>query len=92
MASSDARDGTEIIALVGDKRRIGRQVRKRREALGLSQAKLAGKAGVTQATISWLEAGMGMPSFIKMMHIYMALDGALGVVFGDVDGGDGRGE
>jgi len=92
MESDDARDGTEIIALVGDKRRIGRQVRKRREALGLSQATLAGKAGVTQTTISRIEWGHELPSFIKMMHIYMALDGALGVVFGDVDGGDGRGE
>ncbi|REK74003.1 XRE family transcriptional regulator [Aeromicrobium endophyticum] len=57
--------------------RIGAAVRRERSGLGLTISELARQAGVSKATISQLEAGVGNPSVETMW----ALAGALGVPF-----------
>jgi transcriptional regulator with XRE-family HTH domain len=42
---------------------IGRQLRSRRRALGLSQAALAAKAGVSRIFVEKIEAGARLPSW-----------------------------
>jgi transcriptional regulator with XRE-family HTH domain len=55
-------------------RRLSTVVKKSREALGLTQAQLAKKAGVTEAYISMLESGVRKnPSLPTLKKIARAL-------------------
>lgn len=56
---------------------IGRAVRERRLALGLSQVELAVRAGMTQPALSRLEAGGVIPTIPLLERISTALDADL---------------
>jgi ribosome-binding protein aMBF1 (putative translation factor) len=56
---------------------IGRAVRERRVALGLSQVELAARAGMTQPALSRLEAGGVVPTIPLLERISAALDADL---------------
>jgi ribosome-binding protein aMBF1 (putative translation factor) len=56
---------------------IGRAVRERRLALGLSQVELASRAGMTQPALSRLEAGGVIPTIPLLERISAALDADL---------------
>jgi ribosome-binding protein aMBF1 (putative translation factor) len=56
---------------------IGKAVRERRLALGLSQTELATRAGMTQPALSRLEAGGVMPTIPLLERISTALDADL---------------
>ena len=56
---------------------IGRAVRERRLALGLSQVELAAKAKMTQPALSRLEAGGVIPTIPLLDRISIALDAEL---------------
>src|SRR5260370_16249723 len=56
---------------------IGQAVRERRLALGLSQAELARRAGMTQPALSRLEAGGVVPTIPLLERISAALDADL---------------
>jgi ribosome-binding protein aMBF1 (putative translation factor) len=56
---------------------IGRAVRERRQALGLSQVELAARAGMTQPALSRLEAGGVVPTIPLLERISIALDADL---------------
>jgi transcriptional regulator with XRE-family HTH domain len=61
---------------------VGRRVRARREAAGLSVAALARTSGVARATLTQLEAGEGNPT----LETVYALANALGVPISDLLG------
>ena len=56
---------------------IGRAVRERRLALGLSQTEVARRAGMTQPALSRLEAGGVIPTIPLLERITSALDADL---------------
>lgn len=56
---------------------IGKAVRDRRLALGLSQVDLAARAGMTQPALSRLEAGGVIPTIPLLNRISAALDADL---------------
>lgn len=56
---------------------IGKAVRERRLALGLSQVELAARAGMTQPALSRLEAGGVVPTIPLLERITTALDAEL---------------
>lgn len=56
---------------------IGRAVRERRVALGLSQSELAARAGMTQPALSRLEAGGTVPTIPLLERVSAALDAEL---------------
>lgn len=56
---------------------IGKAVRDRRLALGLSQAEVAARAGMTQPALSRLEAGGVVPTIPLLERISAALDADL---------------
>ena len=56
---------------------IGRAIRERRLALGLSQAELARRAAMTQLALSRLEAGGVVPTIPLLERISAALDADL---------------
>ena len=53
---------------------IGERIRKRREELGISQAELAGRIGVTQGSIGNYESGVSNPKMELMPKLFEALD------------------
>src|SRR5262245_10340678 len=58
--------------------RLGRQVRRVREFVGLSQGQLAELAHVSQAAVSRLEAGRGLATpLLLLMKVYVPLARAL---------------
>src|SRR5262245_34408486 len=60
------------------RQRLGRQVRRVREFVGLSQGQLAEMAGVSQAAVSRLEAGRGLATpLLLLMKVYVPLARAL---------------
>ena len=61
---------------------IGQAVRERRLALGLSQAEVAARAGMSQPALSRLEAGGTVPTIPVLERIALALETQLIVVFG----------
>jgi ribosome-binding protein aMBF1 (putative translation factor) len=76
----DRRDSEEYREGYAEARRaflIGRAVRERRLALGLSQTELAARAGMTQPALSRLEAGGVVPTIPLLERISMALDADL---------------
>ncbi len=56
---------------------LGRAVRERRLALGLSQVEVATRAGMTQPALSRLEAGGVIPTIPLLDRISTALDADL---------------
>jgi HTH-type transcriptional regulator / antitoxin HipB len=52
---------------------IGQQLRARRQALGLSQAALAAKAGVSRIFVEKIEAGARTPSWGTLERLARAL-------------------
>ncbi|WP_129306358.1 helix-turn-helix transcriptional regulator [Streptomyces sp. L2] len=70
--------------LAGD---LGQAVHDRRIELGLSQAELAERAGMTQPQVSRMEGGDTVPTFPLLRRLAKALDGSLNVA---IDEGDSR--
>jgi ribosome-binding protein aMBF1 (putative translation factor) len=56
---------------------LGKAVRDRRLALGMSQSQLASRAGMTQPALSRLEAGGVIPTIPLLERISAALDADL---------------
>lgn len=67
--------------------RIGREVRRARRALGLTQARLAGRAGVSLPTVQNVEAGRANPAHATLCRILapLGLSLELGVARADWD-------
>ncbi|MDQ1306887.1 MAG: hypothetical protein QG671_2719 [Actinomycetota bacterium] len=61
---------------------IGQAVRERRLALGLSQAEVAARAGMSQPALSRMEAGGTVPTIPVLERIALALETELIVTFG----------
>ena len=53
---------------------VGRVVRERRRALGLSQAECAGRAGVGRQWLSALESGHERAELVLVMRVLASLD------------------
>ncbi|WP_410538481.1 helix-turn-helix domain-containing protein [Streptomyces sp. KL2] len=66
---------------------LGRAVHGRRRALGISQAELACRAGMSQPQVSRLELGGGMPTLAVLARLARALDASFALTF---DGGEPR--
>ncbi len=60
---------------------IGKAVRERRLALGLTQADLAAKAGMTQSALSRLEGGGAVPTIPVLDRLAAAMGTELAVTF-----------
>ncbi len=78
--AAQRRDSDDYRAGYAEARRaflIGQAVRERRLALGLSQAALAARAGMTQPALSRLEAGGVVPTIPLLERISAALDADL---------------
>ncbi|WP_327263128.1 helix-turn-helix domain-containing protein [Streptomyces sp. NBC_01232] len=58
---------------------FARAVYERRKALGLSQAQLAERAGLTQAKISRVEGADGVPTLPLLRRLAHALDAGLSI-------------
>lgn len=74
------RGGQEYRAGVAEAQRaflIGQAIRERRLALGLTQAELAERAGMTQPALSRLEAGGVVPTIPLLERISAALEADL---------------
>ncbi len=52
---------------------LGARIRKAREAQKMTQAELAGRAGVTQSYIAYLERGTRTPSLARLQRLARAL-------------------
>lgn len=75
-----SRDSAEVRAGYDEAKRaiaIGKAVRERRLALGLSQAELAKRAGMTQPALSRLEAGATVPTIPVLQRLAGAMDAEL---------------
>ncbi|PXX61776.1 XRE family transcriptional regulator [Nocardia tenerifensis] len=72
---SDPADSTQ---LAGAAAAIGAQIRRMREARGMSAAELARQAGISKATLSTLESGGGNPRIDTLSAIAVALRLPLG--------------
>ncbi|MFI5620433.1 helix-turn-helix domain-containing protein [Streptomyces sp. NPDC051567] len=55
----------------------------RRTALGLSQAELAGRAGLTQAEVSRVEGADAVPALPLLRRLAHALDASLHITLGE---------
>ena len=67
---------------------IGKAIKKRRAAVGMSQAELADRAGVTQATISIIESGKrANPSWDTIVGIARALGCKIEDLYSEEGGG-----
>jgi transcriptional regulator with XRE-family HTH domain len=64
---------------------IGQRLRQLRLRLGLSQREVARRAGVSNATISMIEADRVSPSISALKQILSALGGSLADFFGSTD-------
>jgi DNA-binding XRE family transcriptional regulator len=64
---------------------LGQAVHDRRTALGLSQAELARRAGMTQPQVSTIEGGDSVPTLALLTRLAKALDASLTI---DLDGDD----
>jgi ribosome-binding protein aMBF1 (putative translation factor) len=60
---------------------LGQMVYDRRTALGLSQAELAARAGMTQPQLSRLESGGATPTVPLLARLAAALDAELDIAF-----------
>jgi transcriptional regulator with XRE-family HTH domain len=68
--------------------RLGARIRARREALGLTQAALAERAGLTSNYVGVLERGLKVPTIDTLITIAKALDISLVALLGDVGAKD----
>lgn len=64
---------------------LGREVRLRREALGMTQAQLAQAAGLQQPAVARFEAGGTMPTLPLLERLAAALGTRLSVAFEPLD-------
>ncbi|MFE4831404.1 helix-turn-helix transcriptional regulator [Streptomyces sp. NPDC056672] len=64
---------------------LGRAVRERREALGMTQAQLAQAAGLRQPAVARFEAGGTMPTLPLLERFASALRLRLNVAFEPLD-------
>lgn len=62
---------------------IGQRIRERREELGLSQAELARRLGVTQSTVGNYEAGISSPNGEKLLRLFDCLETEPNYLFQD---------
>jgi ribosome-binding protein aMBF1 (putative translation factor) len=75
-----SRDSAEVRAGYDEAKRaiaIGKAVRERRLALGLSQTELAKRAGMTQPALSRLEVGATVPTIPVLERLAGAMDAEL---------------
>lgn len=61
---------------------LGRQIRRRREALGMTLDQLSDKSGVTPNYIGTIETGKRDPSISTLVNIASGLDTSLGELLG----------
>ena len=64
--------------------RLGARIRARREALGLTQAALAERAGVTSNYVGVLERGLKLPTLDTLITLAKALETSPADLLGDV--------
>ncbi|WP_156724993.1 helix-turn-helix domain-containing protein [Streptomyces apocyni] len=64
---------------------LGKEVRERREALGMTQAQLAQAAGLQQPAVARFEAGGTMPTLPLLERLAAALGARLHVGFEPMD-------
>ncbi|MFI0366691.1 helix-turn-helix domain-containing protein [Actinomadura sp. 1N219] len=64
---------------------LGQAVHDRRVALGISQAELAHRAGMTQPQISNIEGGDSVPTLPLLTRLAVALDASLTIQLDDGD-------
>lgn len=67
--------------------KFGRVIRRRREAAGLSQEKLAALAGLHRTYVSLLERGKRMPSIEVVRVIAAALETTMTSIIGELEKG-----
>ena len=67
-------------------RGFGRAVRRRREAVGLSQEAMAFEAGVHRTFVSLIERGLGNPSLTVMVRLAAALECSLASLMREAEG------
>jgi transcriptional regulator with XRE-family HTH domain len=63
--------------------RLGARLRARREALGLSQAELAEKVGISANYVGVLERGVKLPTLDTLVALAKALDMPVSELFGE---------
>lgn len=68
--------------------RFGARLRARREALGLTQAKLAEHAGVTSNYVGVMERGLKLPTIDTLVKVAKALEVSPAELLGDVRAND----
>lgn len=56
---------------------LGQRIKQMREAKGLSQSELAGKAMIAQSTLSYIEAGKKSPTFETLRAISEGLNASV---------------
>ena len=69
-------------------RRLARVIRKHREAVGLSQEKLAEEAGIHRTYVSMIERGIGNPTLIVLADLAEALDTTLSILAREIEARD----
>lgn len=62
---------------------VGENIRKRREQIGMMQAQLADKVGVSQPMICQIERGTKVPTLLLSMDIAAALHCDIGELAGE---------
>lgn len=55
------------------RKRVGQEIRQRRESLKMTQAELAERAGIPQSHVSRLECGKHAPTFVTIERVAKAL-------------------
>jgi len=64
---------------------LGRQIRRRRKELGISQQDLAGRLGITFQQVQKYECGANRVSFSRLVEIAQALNCTVMYIVGDLD-------
>jgi HTH-type transcriptional regulator/antitoxin HipB len=66
---------------------LGRAIRQRRVAMGVSQAEIGARCRVTKGTLAHIECGMKAPSLGMLHELAWALDVKLSVLFAEAEAG-----